>query len=67
MINNFPIKNDHLEEFKKIRELSREIVEIKTNDYNTNTVNLENEIDNIIYDIYDLTAKEIAIVEQSVK
>ena len=43
-----------------------EIIAVKDADPNADTSNLENEIDKLVYGLYDLTDDEIAIVEGSV-
>ena len=40
-----------------------QIIAAKEVDSNANTADLENEIDKLVYDLYDLTDDEIAIVE----
>ena len=46
-----------------ITNLVNEILAAKGADPNADTSNLENEIDRLVYDLYDLTDDEIAIVE----
>lgn len=67
MINNFPIKNNHLSEFEQIRKLAHKIVDLKSNNYCVDTIEIERTIDSILYGIYGLTDDEIAIVEKSVE
>ncbi|MBK7099966.1 MAG: hypothetical protein IPH58_18775 [Sphingobacteriales bacterium] len=65
-----------LEEFKKlpipkcsndksISKLSKEISMLKQQE--KNTTNLENQIDQLVYQLYELTEEEIAIIEGSNK
>ena len=49
-----------------ITNLVNEILAAKGADPAADTSNLENEIDKLVYDLYDLTDDEIAIVEGSV-
>lgn len=66
MINNLPIKQ-HIEALNKITALSKEITRLKIDDILSDTVELEMQIDNIMYSMYDLTEKEIAVVEATIK
>ncbi|MBC6425859.1 MAG: Eco57I restriction-modification methylase domain-containing protein [Ekhidna sp.] len=45
--------------------LSEKIIDLKKS--NSDTTELENQIDQLVYELYDLTEEEIAIVEDSVK
>lgn len=67
MINNFPVKNNHNDDFIKIQEIVCEIVKIKTESYDASTDYLEDRIDKILYNIYGLTDEEIKIIESSFK
>ena len=49
-----------------ISNLVNEILAAKSDDLNANTSDLENEIDRLVYKLYNLTDDEIAIVEGSV-
>ena len=51
----------------KITALSKEITRLKIDDIFSDTVELEMQIDNIMYSMYDLTEKEIAVVEATIK
>lgn len=42
-----------------------EIITIKASDKETDTSSLENQIDQLVYQLYDLTEEEIAIIENS--
>jgi len=46
--------------------LSNQILTLKKSDPQADTSALETEIDRMVYDLYGLTAEEIAIVEESV-
>lgn len=50
-----------------IIELVNQIIDIKNENANTDTKELENEIDQLVYQLYELTEEEIKIVEESVK
>ena len=41
-----------------------DILKAKESDSSTDTSNWETEIDHLVYKLYDLTAKEVAIVEK---
>ena len=45
----------------------REEVKLKQSNPNTETTDLEHEIDQLVYQLYGLTEKEIAIIEESCK
>jgi len=61
-----PIKNIN-ESFKsKLETLVNQINSIKFGNSNTDTTEIENQIDQLVYQLYDLTEKEIEIVENGV-
>ena len=62
-VGKIPIPEVIPEKQLPIIELTDEILAAKHADLNTDTTNLENEIDKLVYVLYDLTPKEIAIVE----
>ena len=47
----------------KISEIVLQIVDIKKANVLSNTIELETEIDNLVYQLYDLTEDEIKIIE----
>ena len=49
-----------------IIELVDEILMAKASDSDADTANHENEIDQLVYELYELTPDEIAIVESSI-
>lgn len=49
-----------------LRVLCADIIEIKANNKDTDTTHLEAEIDQLVYQLYDLTEEEIQIIEESV-
>ena len=61
-----PIPDVSPEQQLPIIELVDQILDAKRSDLETDTSNLENEIDKRVYALYDLTDDEIAIVEGSV-
>ena len=56
--------NGHL--VNQIEKLVNEIIATKTATPKADVISLENEIAHMVYSLYDLTAKEIAIVEENV-
>jgi hypothetical protein len=54
-------KNDN-----RLSTLVDKILEIKKQDPNADTTALESQIDQLVYELYELTEEEIAIVENSV-
>lgn len=63
MINNLPISQISEEEQKPFIELVDKILAAKKKDSQADTSELETKIDQMVYDLYGLTDKEIAIVE----
>jgi len=64
MVANIPVPPSS--EIDTLRESVAKIVAIKKVDFKTDTSALEAEIDRLVYQLYDLTPEEIAIVEGSV-
>jgi adenine-specific DNA-methyltransferase len=62
-IEKIPIKNISEKEQKPFIELVEKILEGRKND--NDTTDLENQIDQLVYQLYDLTEEEIKIVEGS--
>ena len=60
-----PIVSD--EQQKEIIDLVDEVLEQKSFDLQSDTTELETQIDQLVYKLYDLTEEEIALVEASVK
>ena len=50
-----------------ISTLVKTVIEKKKLNENSNTTDLENQIDQLVYRIYELTEEEIAIIENSTK
>ena len=61
-----PIPDVSSEQQPPIIELVDQILDAKRADTDADTSNLENEIDKLVYALYNLTKEEIAIVEESV-
>jgi len=50
-----------------IESITGEILDIKQNDIEASTLGLENKLNHIVYELYNLSSKEIEIVENSLK
>jgi hypothetical protein len=64
-INNLPIAEPDKENQKKIISLVDKIIVAKIKSPSADTSNYENEIDDIVYTLYQLTPEEIEIVDRS--
>ena len=64
-LNDIPIKDTTVDLKRRLTNLVDEIIEIKSKLLNSDTENLENHINHIVYEIYGLTDAEIKIIEQS--
>ncbi len=53
------------DEQKKLEGYSDRIISAKKNDFNVDTSDLENELDQIVYQLYGLTEEEIKIIENN--
>ena len=62
-----PITDENREIAEQIENVIEKILAAKKTDSNTDTSDLESEIDKLVYELYNLTADEIAIVEGSVR
>jgi adenine-specific DNA-methyltransferase len=59
-----PLFNNHnLSLVNKIESLVTQIITIKKQNNTTSTITLEAQIDHLVYQLYDLTPEEIAVVE----
>ena len=61
-----PITNENHQIVTQIEEIVDQILDAKQADPDTDTIPLENEIDKLVYALYNLTEEEIAIVEGSI-
>ncbi len=64
-IESFPIRDADTETIKKHSELVLEILAKKSQDNSAETKDSENEIDQLVYQLYELTAEEIKIIEEA--
>ena len=66
-IKNLPIADCSIEQNIQISTMVSKIIEDKKQNPSADTTDLENQIDQLVYQLYDLTEEEIAIVEGSGK
>jgi hypothetical protein len=67
-IKNFPLPHNFSNDTKKkLEALTLNILDDKNNNPSLNTKALEDEIDQLVYQLYDLTEDEIDIIENSGK
>ena len=64
-VKEFPIPMVAYEQQTGIIRIVNQILEAKAADSDANTDNLEKEIDKRVYALYNLTAEEIAIVQEA--
>jgi len=62
-----PIKVPQQTELKELEILVDIILNKKSQDNSADTTDLENQIDQLVYQLYDLTEEEVAVVENSTK
>ena len=61
---NIPLHIPSVEKQDSIADLVDQIIYSKQNNINADTSHLECEIDKLVYQLYNLTPEEIAIIEQ---
>jgi len=66
-LRKLPIPKIALDDHEPFISLVDQILSLKKSDPQTDTSALEAEINRMVYDLYGLTAEEIAIVEESIK
>ncbi|MFN4235451.1 MAG: Eco57I restriction-modification methylase domain-containing protein [Bacteroidia bacterium] len=65
-VNNFPLPKQIDSNIQKILEtLVEQILAKKAQEHSADTTELENQIDQLVYQLYELTEEEIAIIENS--
>lgn len=64
-IDNLPIPYVSQEKQEAIKTKVLRIMQNKVLDYSANTSELESEIDRLVYQLYELTEEEIAVIERS--
>ncbi|REK00052.1 MAG: class I SAM-dependent DNA methyltransferase [Bacteroidetes bacterium] len=65
-VKNLPIKLADTKTQEKIETLVDQILTKKAQDHSSDTTDLENKIDTLVYKLYDLTAEEIKTVEKNI-
>ncbi len=63
LLNQIPIKKSSVKEQEQFAKMVDEIAEIKKKDISADTSTLENQIDQLVYKLYDLTEEELKIIE----
>ena len=66
-LDQLPIKLADNSTQEKIETLVDQILTKKSQDYSADTSDLENQIDQLVYQLYELTEEEIKIIEGSSK
>jgi type II restriction/modification system DNA methylase subunit YeeA len=66
-LSQIPIAIPNESDEIRIISIVDEILSIKSKNHQTDTTDLEAQIDQLVYQLYDLTEEEIAIVESSSK
>ena len=67
MINTLPITTKLIQNKDKLVSLAKKLYEEKQLNYTEDRSEIEDVIDEIVYESFDLTPEEIALVEESVK
>src|SRR5690606_40952802 len=62
-LRKLPIPNIDINKQKPICDIVKEILRLKSESSNSDTTNLENQINQLVYQLYDLTEEEIKIIE----
>jgi len=63
--NNIPIPNSSEIQKMEIQKIVDEIIETKKANSDNDTTSLENEIDKLVYKLYDITKDEVKIIEEA--
>ena len=66
-LKDTPIPKTSTTEEKELDSLAQKILTGKERDPKADTTALEREIDQLVYNLYELTAEEIAIVEEATR
>ena len=62
-VENFPMPNDNTDIRREITELVDIILRLKANNASVDTSEQEQQIDKLVYQLYNLTPEEITIIE----
>jgi len=60
-----PMPNFNSVLFEKIENIVKQILNLKQTDNSADTTDLENEINKLVYKLYELTDEEIKIIENN--
>ena len=63
LIKNIPIPKATIEQQKQVAEIVDAILNEKKKNGNADTSDMEQEIDRLVYKLYNLTDEEIAVIE----
>lgn len=66
-VENFPMPNDNTDIRREITELVDTILRLKANNASVDTSEQEQQIDKLVYQLYNLTPEEIAVIEGDVQ
>jgi len=66
-VENFPMPNDNTNIRREITELVDTILRLKANNASVDTSEQEQQIDKLVYQLYNLTPEEIAVIEGDVQ
>ncbi len=64
-IELLPIVQPSFEQMEIIENIANSIISLKRENSSADTTDLENQIDQLVYQLYDLTEEEINIIEDS--
>jgi hypothetical protein len=64
-LENVPLPIPTIKQERQIENLVDQIIQIKNKDLSADTTDLENQIDQLVYQLYDLTEEEIKIIENA--
>lgn len=62
-LRKLPIPNIKIKNQKPISDIVKKILKLKSESINSDTSNLENQIDQMVYQLYELTEEEIKFIE----
>jgi similar to tr len=67
MINNLPIPSIKKDILSPFITLVTQILKAKEKDSNFDTIDLENQIDILVYKLYDLTYEEVKVIDPNIE
>jgi adenine-specific DNA-methyltransferase len=66
-LERLPVKMGDKSTMKELATLARQILALKRKNPSADTAALEGEIDRLVYSLYDITAEEVRVVEESTR